>query len=118
MRRMAKIKNSKKVTKPAGRAKDDGDFMAAPRYMDESLGIISAALKSGCDVLQLGNGDIVTTGTKTIVTTYRWNGKSGKMIKVSSKETVGANAVGPLLVDVAAKGTRAAKRPKIKARRK
>jgi len=100
------------------KARDGGDFMAAPRYMDESLGIISAALKSGCDVLQLGNGDIVTTGTKTIVTTYRWNGKSGKMIKVSSKETAGADAVSPLLANIAAKGARATKRPKIKARRK
>jgi hypothetical protein len=60
------------------------NLMSDPDYMKHSSGVIHAALKEGFDVLQLPNGDIVTTGTKVIVTTYRWDDKRKKLSKSSS----------------------------------
>lgn len=57
------------------------ELMANPEYLRHSSAIINEALKEGFDVLQLPNGDIVTTGTKTIVNTYVWDGKSGRLDK-------------------------------------
>ena len=65
---------------------EDGDVMTNPDYLRKSLSLISEALQKGFDVLQLENGDIVTTGTKTIVTTYRWDPKSKKMAKVAARQ--------------------------------
>lgn len=49
------------------------ELMSNPEYLRHSSTIINDALKEGFDVLQLPNGDIVTTGTKTIVNTYVWD---------------------------------------------
>jgi len=38
-------------------------------------------LKDGFDVLQLPNGDIVTTGTKTIVNTFVWDAGKASLEK-------------------------------------
>ncbi len=65
---------------------DSDDVMSNPDYLRKSSEIITEALKKGFDVLQLENGDIVTTGTKVVVTTYRWDSKGRKMAKVSAKE--------------------------------
>ncbi len=55
-------------------------------YLRHSSSIISEALQKGCDVLQLENGDIVTTGTKVVVTQYHWDEAQQKMTKISAKE--------------------------------
>lgn len=55
--------------------------MTSPSYLRQSSALINEALKSGFDVLQLSNGDIVTTGTKTIVTKYTWDTAKGKLVK-------------------------------------
>jgi len=57
------------------------DLMANPEYLRHSSAIINEALKEGFDVLQLPNGDIVTTGTKIITNTYAWNAATGKLVK-------------------------------------
>lgn len=57
------------------------DLMSDPAYLRHSSALINEALQKGFDVLQLANGDIVTTGTKTIVNTYRWDAGSGKLAK-------------------------------------
>jgi len=59
--------------------------MTSPSYLRQSSVLINEALKSGFDVLQLSNGDIVTTGTKTIVTKYTWDSAKGKLIKHKSE---------------------------------
>ncbi len=81
-----KIFNSLNVTKDArSQASDEenmlADLMANPEYLRHSSSIINDALKDGFDVLQLPNGDIVTTGTKTIVNTYVWDGANGRLDK-------------------------------------
>lgn len=72
--------------KDASRATGDeenmlAELMANPEYLRHSSAVINEALKEGFDVLQLPNGDIVTTGTKTIVNTYVWDGQSGRLDK-------------------------------------
>lgn len=57
------------------------DLMANPEYLRHSSSIINDALKDGFDVLQLPNGDIVTTGTKIITNTYAWDKSKGKLVK-------------------------------------
>jgi len=65
---------------------EDEDIMLNPAYLRCSSSIITDALQKGFDVLQLENGDIVTTGTKIIVTQYNWDSSKQKMVKKSAKD--------------------------------
>lgn len=58
------------------------EIILNPDYLRKSSALISEALQKGYDVLQLDNGDIVTTGTKVVVTQYHWDGEENKMVKV------------------------------------
>lgn len=73
------------------RAKDLDDpeavitnMMMDPRYLRQSSTLIQDALQKGFDVLQLANGDIVCTGTKTIVERYTWEEAKGKLARMKS----------------------------------
>src|SRR5262249_44666861 len=57
------------------------NMMLDPRYLRQSSSLIQDALQKGFDVLQLANGDIVTTGTKTVVYQYAWDESKGKLMK-------------------------------------
>jgi hypothetical protein len=70
----------------AASAKSEGEpeitnMMLDPRYLRQSSSLIQDALQKGFDVLQLANGDIVTTGTKTVVYQYTWDEERGKLVK-------------------------------------
>ncbi len=60
--------------------------LSDPKYMDSAATIIRDAMTKGFDVIQLENGDIVTTGTKVIVTQYTWNAKKGTLVIKSQTE--------------------------------
>lgn len=80
------IFSSINVTKDAKAAAGDdenalADLMANPEYLRHSSSIINEALKDGFDVLQLPNGDIVTTGTRIITNTYVWDQSKAKLMK-------------------------------------
>lgn len=80
------------TTKDAQRAaKETGselsDLMADAAYLRQSSALINDALQKGFDVLQLADGDIVTTGTKTIVYQYSWDEKKSKLTKVKVKDS-------------------------------
>lgn len=65
--------------------KNDSTFindMTSSSYLRQSASLINDALKNGFDVLQMANGDIVTTGTKIIVTRYKWDLIKGKLVKM------------------------------------
>ena len=68
-----------------------GDVMFNSNYIKQSSALISDALQKGFDVLQMANGDIVTTGTKTVVYKYTWEEETGKLKRsnVSSKKGTG-----------------------------
>ncbi|MGE0755280.1 MAG: DUF2671 domain-containing protein [Alphaproteobacteria bacterium] len=57
------------------------NMMLDARYLRQSSSLIQDALQKGFDVLQLSNGDIVTTGTKTVVYQYTWDESKGKLVK-------------------------------------
>lgn len=81
-----KLFNSLSATKEARVSATDDDntlaeLMANPEYLRHSSSVINDALKEGFDVLQLPNGDILTTGTKTIVNTYVWDAQSARLDK-------------------------------------
>jgi hypothetical protein len=63
------------------------ELMVNPEYLRHSSAIINDALKEGFDVLQLPSGDIVATGTKTIVHTYSWDKAKNKLVKARSTST-------------------------------
>lgn len=58
------------------------NMMMDARYLRQSSSLIQDALQKGFDVLQLANGDIVTTGTKTIVHQYSWDEERGKLVRL------------------------------------
>ncbi len=68
-------------------ASDDQELrvMSDARYLRQSASLIGEALQKGFDVLQLANGDIVTTGTKTVVYTYTWDEEKGKLVRAKAK---------------------------------
>lgn len=81
--------SSKRFTPPAKKAAE-GDpeitnMMLDARYLRQSSSLIQDALQKGFDVLQLANGDIVTTGTKTVVYQYTWDNEKGKLVKTKPK---------------------------------
>lgn len=75
-----------KEDKEGGAQGDDADMslMSDPAYLRQSSALINDALQKGFDVLQLANGDIVTTGTKIVVSTYTWDEKKSKLTKAKS----------------------------------
>ena len=65
---------------------DVPNMMLDPRYLRQSAALIQDALQNGLDVLQLASGEIITTGTKTIIHQYVWEDSKGKLIKGKSTE--------------------------------
>lgn len=60
------------------------NMMLDARYLRQSSSLIQDALQKGFDVLQLANGDIVMTGTKTVVYQYLWDEEKGKLVKAKA----------------------------------
>lgn len=63
------------------------DLMSNPDYLRQSSALINEALQKGFDVIQMPNGDIVTTGTKVIVNTYKWDDVKTKLDKNKTTTT-------------------------------
>jgi hypothetical protein len=62
------------------------DILEDLYYMCASSEIILGALKSGCDVAQLPNGDIIVTQIRVVNTKYKWNEAKKRLIVASSRE--------------------------------
>jgi hypothetical protein len=63
------------------------NMMSDPAYLRQSSALINEALQKGFDVLQLASGDIVTTGTKTVVYQYTWDNEKGKLVKTKTADS-------------------------------
>lgn len=61
-------------------------MMMDPDYLRQSSSLIQEALQKGFDVLQLANGDIVCTGTKTIVHRYSWDDDQIKLVQIKQEK--------------------------------
>lgn len=66
-----------------GKAPDITEMMLDPRYLRQSSSLINEGLQKGFDVLQLEDGDIIMTGTRTIVYRFQWDAEKGKLVKVA-----------------------------------
>ncbi|MDX1974769.1 MAG: DUF2671 domain-containing protein [Rickettsiales bacterium] len=75
------------VTKSFESESEVTNMMLDPRYLRQSSALIQEALQKGFDVLQLANGDIVTTGTKTVVYQYAWDSDKGKLVKAKPDQS-------------------------------
>lgn len=75
------------------------DLMSDPSYLRHSSALINEALQKGFDVLQLANGDIVTTATKTVIHTYRWDQSKGSLAKVKPATPTRRRRKGELIED-------------------
>lgn len=53
------------------------------KYICKSANLITESLQRGCDVAQLGNGDIIITEVKTVNTQYTWDETKGRMVRSS-----------------------------------
>jgi hypothetical protein len=69
--------------------------LSEPAYLRQSSDLIKSSLQSGLDVLQLANGDIVTTETKTVVTKYVWNVTKKKLVQKNISDEPGSKARRP-----------------------
>ena len=69
------------------RAGDITEMMMDPRYLRQSSTLVNEALQKGFDVLQLEDGEIVMTGTRTIVYRYYWDAEKGKLMKAETQIT-------------------------------
>ena len=82
---MTQIKELLKNLPSKARAEGNEDPMSDPDYIRKSSKLINDALQKGMDVLQMDNGEIVTTGLKVVVSKYRWDPVTNQMVKVSSR---------------------------------
>lgn len=87
---MSKRMASQTTKKSAEAEPEITNMMLDARYLRQSSSLIQDSLQKGFDVLQLANGDIVTTGTKTVVYHYTWDQEKGKLVK--SKPEAGRKA--------------------------
>ncbi|AZL15305.1 DUF2671 domain-containing protein [Rickettsiales endosymbiont of Stachyamoeba lipophora] len=77
---MSTVDNKLKSTTSEGEAPVFGDV----NYMRKSASLINDSLHKGCDVIQMANGDIFITETKTVTFQYRWDDKKGKLARVNT----------------------------------
>ena len=62
------------------------EMMMDPRYLRQSSSLVSQALQKGFDVLQMEDGEIVMTGTKTVIYRYHWDAEQGKLVRIAVED--------------------------------
>ena len=75
------------------------NMMTDPAYLRQSSALINEALQKGFDVLQLANGDVVTTGTKTVVYQYTWDAEKSKLVKTKPADSSAKKAKRATMVE-------------------
>ncbi len=65
----------------APRQENEEDIMLDIKYIRESCALIAEALKNGCDVIQMSNGEIITTELKPVTIQYVWDNEKGKLVR-------------------------------------
>ena len=57
-----------------------------PKYMDALEALVDDCLGKGMDVIEMPDGEIVTTGTRIITSRYRWNTEKESIELVAHEE--------------------------------
>lgn len=69
-------------------AKDEDNGLLAlisdDRYVRKSHSLVTDALQKGYDVMQMPDGDIIITETRTVTFQYEWNEKKNKFERAKS----------------------------------
>lgn len=60
---------------------NEKDIMLNVKYIRESCALIAEALSNGCDVMQMANGDIITTELKPVTIQYIWDNEKSKLVR-------------------------------------
>ncbi len=60
---------------------NEKDIMLDIKYIRESCALIAEVLSNGCDVMQMANGDIITTELKPVTIQYIWDNEKGKLVR-------------------------------------
>ena len=61
------------------------DIFSDMRYICDSASFITECLRNGSDVMQLENGDIITTEKKVVTYKYKWDAHKCKFIRAIDK---------------------------------
>lgn len=65
-----------------GEGPDITEMMLDPSYLRQSSSLVNEALQKGFDVVQMDDGDLVVTGTRTLVYRFHWDASKGRMVKI------------------------------------
>lgn len=68
-------------TDSAPRQGNEEDIILDIKYIRESCALIAKALKNGCDIIQMPNGEIVITELKAVTIQYIWDDEKGKLVR-------------------------------------
>jgi hypothetical protein len=72
--------------KDLSKQQDDSDnIFSDVNYMRQSASLINNCLHKGSYVVQMTDGDIFVTETKTVTFQYTWDKDSGKLVRVTNK---------------------------------
>ena len=69
---------------PESAQNDDGNVMADINYIRKSANLVNDALQKGLDIMQMPNGDIMLTETKTIMHQFTWNPQKFRFERVTA----------------------------------
>ncbi|WP_172619345.1 DUF2671 domain-containing protein [Candidatus Sneabacter namystus] len=79
---MEKRRKNTKAKTIKKRNKKSENILQDLKYMCVSSNLILDALKRGCEVAQLPNGDLIVTEVKTFSVQYRWDKEAIKLTKL------------------------------------
>jgi hypothetical protein len=68
----------------SGKILGDQNATEDPSYVRKSAPLIKEALRKGSDVMQLSNGNIITTEWKVLILQYNWNKERGRFERAKS----------------------------------
>lgn len=71
--------NSEKATQEVNNA------LSCTEYLRQARIVITEALKNGCDVVQMPNGEIIIREQKTVTTKFNWHKEKEKIVKLSTE---------------------------------
>jgi hypothetical protein len=77
------VNNMAKSSQPS-----EKDLMAEEGYRDACRDVFNEAMEKGLDVIQMENGDIITTGTELVVNIFSWDASKKKMAITKSTKTI------------------------------
>ena len=80
---MTSLETASKIEKDNNDSTQVRDPLTDIDYICKSTALITESLRSGKDIAQLPNGDIIVTERKIVHLHYTWDIVKGKMVRIS-----------------------------------